>query len=61
MMTPRDLKRWRFEMELSQHQAAEALGVATRTVTAWETGENRIPLAVAYACLWLEQTKVGQT
>jgi DNA-binding XRE family transcriptional regulator len=52
-MTPRELKRWRFEMELNQHQAAAALGVAPRTVTAWETGESPIPLAVAYACRWL--------
>ncbi len=56
-MTPRDLKRWRFEMEYSQHQAAEALGVHVRTVTAWEIGENRIPVAVAYACRWLTEQK----
>jgi DNA-binding XRE family transcriptional regulator len=53
-MTPWDLKRWRFDMRLNQAAAAEALGLSHRTITAYEIGEYPIPLAVAYACLWLE-------
>ncbi len=60
-MTPRDLKRWRFEMEYTQAEAAEVLGVTSRTITAWELGEHRIPLAVAYACLWLSEQREETT
>ena len=54
-MTGGELKRWRFEMHLNQSQAARALGVAHRTITAYEIGETPIPLMVAYACRWLAQ------
>lgn len=56
-MTSDDFKTWRNTMQLTQAQAAEALGLTRETIVNYEAGKRRdngkpveIPLAVAYAC-----------
>jgi DNA-binding XRE family transcriptional regulator len=55
VMTSDDLKRWRSELGLNQAEAAAALGLSHRTITAYEIGEWAIPLAIVYACRWLDE------
>jgi DNA-binding transcriptional regulator YiaG len=52
-MTPSDLKAWRKQNGYSQSQLAKVLGVATMTVSRWETGLREIPsfLHLALECL----------
>ena len=52
-MTPDDLKAWRTKSGYSQSQLAKVLGVATMTVSRWETGLREIPsfLHLALECL----------
>lgn len=42
-MTPAQLKTLRARLDLTQQQLAEALGVASNTVTRWEMGRHPIP------------------
>ena len=54
-MTPRDLKRWRKSLKLSQKEAAHALGLKRRVIQYYEKGERNgdaiaIPLYVRLAC-----------
>ena len=54
-MKPRDLKRWRKSLELSQKEAAHALGLKRRVIQYYEKGERdggaiEIPLTVRLAC-----------
>jgi DNA-binding transcriptional regulator YiaG len=56
-MTPEDFKLWRRRMELTQAEAARALGLGKSTVELYEAGQRRdtgarveIPRAVALAC-----------
>ncbi len=54
-MKPRDLKRWRKSLELSQKEAAHALGLKRRVIQYYEKGERdggaiEIPLYVRLAC-----------
>ncbi len=42
-MKPKELQKWRKETGYSQSQLAEVLGVATMTVSRWETGARAIP------------------
>jgi DNA-binding transcriptional regulator YiaG len=44
-MTPDQIKRYRERLDLSQAEFAAALGVAQSTVSRWEAGETRIPVA----------------
>jgi DNA-binding transcriptional regulator YiaG len=48
-MTPEEMKRLRREAGLTQVQLADALGVAPRTVQAWEGGTNKVPSTAAMA------------
>lgn len=59
-MKPEDFKRWRKSLELSQKQAAEALGLKRRVVQYYEKGERngekvKIPKAVRLACFALSK------
>ncbi len=53
VMTGRDFKVWRARMGVSQRKAADMLGLALRTITAYEIEETSIPLSVEYACEWI--------
>jgi hypothetical protein len=46
--------RWRARYGLSLKQAAEALGITTRTVSAYSSGSRPIPKAVQLACIGWE-------
>ena len=48
-MKPKDLKKWREENDYSQSELGQALGVATMTVSRWETGTRAIPSFLALA------------
>jgi len=55
VMKPGDFKRWRKSLNLSQKQAAEALGLKRRVVQYYEKGERdggrvEIPKTVRLAC-----------
>jgi hypothetical protein len=54
-MEPEDLKAWRERNNLTQQDAAEALGISRRTLAYYEQGESNIPRPVEYACKWLDQ------
>ena len=54
-MDPTDLSAWRERQALSQQEAADALGISRRTLIAYEAGESKIPLAINYACKWLDK------
>lgn len=59
-MKPEDFKRWRKSLNLSQKQAAEALGLKRRVVQYYEKGERDggkvvIPKTVRLACFALSQ------
>ena len=51
-MTPYHFRAWRKQLDLTQQQAGDMLGVTRRTVVKWETGDtpiaNAIHLAVAH-------------
>lgn len=42
---------WRARTGLSLHQAAEALGVSTRSITRYSSGREKVPRSLALACL----------
>lgn len=42
--------RWRRFMGFSQEQAAEALGLSSRTISSYETGSYPISKATSLAC-----------
>jgi len=55
VMTPADFKRWRKSLNLSQKEAASALGLKRRVVQYYEKGERdgkkvQIPRTVRLAC-----------
>jgi transcriptional regulator with XRE-family HTH domain len=59
-MKPKDFKRWRKSLGLSQKDAAEALGLKRRVVQYYEKGERDgkdvgIPKAVRLACYALTE------
>lgn len=59
-MSPKDFRRWRKTMDLSQKDAAEALGLKRRVVQYYEKGERdgesvEIPKYVRLACYALSQ------
>jgi DNA-binding transcriptional regulator YiaG len=53
-MTPQELKTWRTNNLYSQSKLARVLGVATMTVSRWETGLREIPSFLHLALKWLE-------
>ncbi len=59
-MDPRQFKRWRKSLELSQKEAAQALGLKRRMIQYYEKGERDgsqvvIPKSVRLACYALTQ------
>ena len=59
-MKPADFKRWRKSLNLSQKQAAEALGLKRRVVQYYEKGVRdgfpvEIPKAIRLACFALAE------
>ena len=59
-MSPRQFKRWRKSLELSQKQAAQALGLKRRMIQYYEKGERDgskvvIPKTVRLACFAITQ------
>ena len=62
-MSPRQFRRWRKNLGLSQKEAAKALGLKARMVQYYEKGEREgkkveVPLSVRLAC-WSLQNGVG--
>lgn len=62
-MSPREFRRWRKGLGLSQKGAAKALGLKTRMVQYYEKGERdgkkvEVPLSIRLAC-WSLQNGVG--
>jgi DNA-binding transcriptional regulator YiaG len=62
VMQPSDFKRWRKSLQLSQKQAAEALGLRRRVVQYYEKGVRdgapvEIPKAIRLACFALSATR----
>src|SRR5271165_3183249 len=55
LMEPLDLKAWRERNNLTQQEAADALGISRRTLVAYEQGDSDIPRTVEYACNWLDK------
>ena len=53
-MEPLDLKLWRERNNLTQQSAADALGISRRTLIAYERRDSDIPLAIEFACKWLD-------
>ena len=54
-MEPADIKSWRERNDLTQQDAADALGISRRTLVAYEQAESEIPRTVEYACNWLDK------
>lgn len=59
-MKPNDFKRWRKSLDMSQKDAAEALGLKRRVLQYYEKGERdgepvKIPKSVRLACWALAQ------
>jgi len=47
-MTPDEVRSWRvYELGISQEEAAERVGVASRTWRSWEAGDRRPPLMLS--------------
>lgn len=53
-MTPEELKEWRKNVKLSQAELGELLGVTSKTIWRWESGEAKIPVVVGLAVEALE-------
>ena len=49
-MTPEDFKAWRERLDMTQQEAADAIGVTKRSVQMWEAGDRPIGRTVALAC-----------
>ena len=41
-MDPSELREWRYRLNMTQAELAEALGVATGTVARWEQGKRSV-------------------
>jgi transcriptional regulator with XRE-family HTH domain len=59
-MTPKEFRRWRKGLKLSQKAAAEALGLKPRMIQYYEKGERdgekvSVPKTVRLACFALSQ------
>jgi len=52
-MTADDLKAWRAGLDLSQREAAMALGITTRAYQHLESGERPVSTAICLACQWI--------
>lgn len=49
-MTAEEFKTWRNQLDLTQQEAADALGATKRAVQMWEAGDRPISRTVALAC-----------
>lgn len=49
-MTPEQFTRWRERLGWTRTKAAEELGCAPNSITAWEQGRSKIPRYIALAC-----------
>jgi transcriptional regulator with XRE-family HTH domain len=49
------LRAWRDRNNLTQQDAADALGISRRTLVAYEQRESDIPRTVEFACNWLDK------
>lgn len=45
-MTPRDFRRWRRKLGLTQAQAAEKLGMGCSAIAQYDTGKRRAPAEI---------------
>ena len=54
-MPPRELKRWRLRLELTQQSFADWLGVSRTPVNRWEGGLQAIPKSVELLAYWRER------
>lgn len=54
MTTPESLTHWRQRLALSEHGAAQCIGVPTRIYLRWERGETRMPHAMKRLMALLE-------
>ena len=49
--TPAQLRVWRTELAATQSDVAELLGVTPRTLWAWESGENAMPVHLGWSLI----------
>jgi len=49
-MTALDLINFRRRFKFTQAECARAIGCSPRSISAWELGQNTIPVSVALAC-----------
>lgn len=45
-----DLRKWRIDMNLDQHAAANFLDYSVRMLQRWEAGSHEIPTVVSIVC-----------
>jgi transcriptional regulator with XRE-family HTH domain len=60
-MTGKALKDYREKIGLTQEQLAEALQVASNTVSRWERGDRAIPPYLALALETIERKVLGKS
>ena len=56
-MTADEFRAWRDRLGLSLVQAGAALGVTSRAVQFYQSGERPVPLTVEKLCMMLERAK----
>lgn len=56
-----DFRSWRRRLELTQFEAAEALGMSKRQICSYETGEAIVPLSIELSTKYLEQQANTET
>ena len=61
IMTPAEFTAARTALGFSQRGVARALGVASSTITRWESGTSRIPAAIELALATLRRRKLMGT
>jgi hypothetical protein len=57
-MTGRDFARWMARLNLSNNEAADALGATPRTIKAYKTRRRALPAAVTIACRAMERDRL---
>lgn len=50
-----DLVEWREGLELTQEQAADILGITSRTISNWENREEPIRTCIMLACRYITE------